>query len=72
MKRFVLHPEAYRDIEGIWEYIAADNLLAADSLVEEIYELIRKLVAFPAQGQARNDRTSRPLRFSILRDYVIA
>jgi plasmid stabilization system protein ParE len=72
MNRFVLHPEAYRDIEEIWEYIAADNLSAADSLVEEIYELIRKLVAFPAQGHARNDLTSRPLRFSILRDYVIA
>jgi plasmid stabilization system protein ParE len=22
---FVLHPEAYTDLEEIWEYIAADN-----------------------------------------------
>jgi plasmid stabilization system protein ParE len=72
MKRFVLHPEAYRDIEEIWEYISSDNPSAADSLVEEIYELIRNLVAFPSQGHARDDLTSRPLRFSILRDYVIA
>src|SRR5229473_2339404 len=32
MKEFVLHPEAYRDIQEIWEYIAADNLTAADRI----------------------------------------
>jgi plasmid stabilization system protein ParE len=72
MTGFVLHPEAYRDIEEIWEYVAVDNLSAADSIVEEIYEMIQRLVPFPGQGHARPDLTSRPLRFQILRDYVIA
>src|SRR5258708_24674595 len=71
MTGFVLHPEAYRDIEEIWEYVAVDNLSAADSIVEEIYEMIQRLVPFPGQGHARQDLTSRPLRFQILRDYVI-
>jgi len=47
------------------------NLSAADSIVEEIYEVIQRLVPFPGQGHARPDLTSRPLRFQILRDYVI-
>jgi plasmid stabilization system protein ParE len=66
MKEFVLHPEAYRDIEEIWEYIAADNLTAADRIVEEIYGAIRKLAPFPSQGHSRPDLTSRPLRFHIV------
>ena len=31
MSGFVLHPEATTDLEEIWEYIASDNLDAADS-----------------------------------------
>ena len=71
MSRFVLHPEAYRDIDDIWEYIATDNLDAADRVLEEIYETIGSLVAFPHQGHSRPDLTSRPRRFQSLRDYVI-
>lgn len=69
---FVLHPEAVADIEAIWEYIADDNLDAADRILEELYEVIRSLVTFPHQGHIRPDLTSRPLRFQSLRDYVIA
>ena len=72
MTGFLLRSEAYRDIEEIWEYVAADNPSAADDIVEEIYELIRKLVPFPGQGHTRPDLTSRPLRFQNLRDYVVA
>jgi plasmid stabilization system protein ParE len=31
MNGFVLHPEAYADLDEIWEYIASDNLDAAHS-----------------------------------------
>ncbi len=41
MSGFVLHPQAYTDLEEIWEYIAADSLEAADRLREEIYEAIQ-------------------------------
>jgi plasmid stabilization system protein ParE len=53
MSGFVLHPEAYADLDEIWEYIAADNLDAADRVREEIYTAIRTLVAFPHQGHNR-------------------
>ena len=69
--KVVLHPEAYRDIEEIWEYIAADSLAAADRTVEEFYRTIRKLASFPNQGHSRADLTSSPLRFLAVRDYVI-
>lgn len=72
MKTFVLHPEAYADLTEIWEYIAADNLEAADRVLEEIHEVMKSLVRFPNRGHARPELTSRPLRFQVVRDYVIA
>jgi len=69
---FVLHPEAYTDLDEIWEYIAADNLAAADRVLDEIYQTLHSLVAFPHQGHSRPDLTARPLRFQPVRDYVIA
>ena len=72
MTGFVLHPEAYNDLDEIWEYIAADNLVAAERVLDEIYQMLRSLVAFPQQGHSRPDLTARPLRFQSVRDYVIA
>ena len=72
MSGFVLHPEAYTDLNEIWEYIASDNVAAADRIIEEVYETIGTLVAFPHQGHNLPDLTSRPLRFQSLREYVIA
>jgi hypothetical protein len=35
MSGFVLHPEALQDLEEIWEFIAADNVAAADRVLEQ-------------------------------------
>ena len=72
MSRYVFHPDAFADLDDIWEYIATDNPNAADQFVEEIYEAIRSLVAMPNQGHWRSDLTSRPLRFWRVRSYLIA
>jgi plasmid stabilization system protein ParE len=72
MSGFVLHPQAYTDLEEIWEYIAVDNLDAADRVREEIYDAIQSLAAFPHSGHSRPDLTARPLRFQLVRNYVIA
>jgi toxin ParE1/3/4 len=72
MSDFVLHPEAYADLEQIWEYIAADNLDAADRVLNEIRNALRLIVAFPLQGHIRSDLSSRGLRFLVVREYVIA
>src|SRR5437588_12825182 len=72
MTGYTLHLEAYADIDEIWEFIAQDNLDAADRVRDEIFEAIRRLVPFPRQGHRRADLTSRRLRFQIVRDYLIA
>jgi len=68
MSGFVLHPQAYADLDEIWEYIAGDSLDAADRIREEIYEAIQSLVPFPYIGHSRPDLTSKPLRFQTVRD----
>jgi toxin ParE1/3/4 len=55
MSEFVFHPGALVDLTEIWEYIAADNLAAADRVVEEIHEAIRALNPFPQSGHTRPD-----------------
>jgi plasmid stabilization system protein ParE len=69
---FRLHPLAAQDITEIWEYIAEDNPLAARRVREEILRRIRAVVPFPNQGRKRPDLTSRPLRFILVREYLIA
>ena len=72
MNRVVLHPAAERDLDEIWEYIAADSIEAADRLVEEIFTAIRRLAAHPQAGHRRPDLTRKPVRFAVVREYLIA
>ena len=70
------HPEAALDLDEIWEFIAEANLDAnldaADRVIADILAALDKLVAFPNQGHKRPDLTSRPLRFTLVREYLIA
>jgi len=72
MSGYALHPEAYADLDDIRGYIAHDNPDAADRLITGIFDAIRSLVPFPGQGHNRPDLTSRPLRFILVREYLIA
>lgn len=65
-------PLATQGITEIWEYIAADNPLAARRVREELYNAIHALVPLPNQGHRRPDLTSRPLRFIAVGEYLIA
>jgi plasmid stabilization system protein ParE len=66
------HPEARHDLDEIWEFIRLDNLDAADRLIAEILTAIDALTLFPGLGHRRPDITSRPLRFLLVREYLIA
>lgn len=72
MSGCAFHPEAFTDLIDIWEFIAEDNIDAADRVILEIFDAIRELVVFPHQGHRRPDLTARPLRFILVRDYLIA
>jgi len=72
MTAYDFHPRAVNDLDEIWGFIAADNLDAADRVIGELRAAIGALVAFPDRGHKRPDLTSRPLRFTVVGDYLIA
>jgi len=72
MSGHALHPEAYGDLDDIRGYIAQQDPDAADRVITEIFDAIRALAPFPYKGHRRPDLTSRPLRFILVRDYLIA
>ena len=63
MTGYDFHPEARFELDEIWEFIRADNLAAADRVVEGILSAVRGLVLFPDQGHKRPDITSHSMRF---------
>ena len=69
---YALHPAAFEDLDDIRDYIARQNPDAADRVILEIFDTIRSLVPLPHQGHRRPDLTSRPLRFTLVREYLIA
>lgn len=69
---FALHPEAFADLDDIRDYIAHENPDAADRVMSEIFDRIRGLMPFPNQGYRRQDLSSRSLRFTLVREYLIA
>ena len=71
MIEFVFHPGALTDFTEIWEYIAADNPAPADRVLEEIRGAIRALVPFPQSGHRRSELTSQPIRFQVVRDFLV-
>jgi toxin ParE1/3/4 len=72
MSGYALHPEAFQDLDEIHEFVAQANPSSADRVITEIFDAFRTLVRFPHQGHSRPDLTSRPLRFKLVRDYLIA
>ncbi len=72
MTGYDFHPEAVIDLDEIWDFIAEDNLDAADRVIADVLASFDALVSFPDQGHKRPDLTSRPLRFILVRDFLIA
>ena len=69
---YALLPEAFADLDEIRSYIAQDSPDAADRVITEIFDAIRQLAPFPHQGHRRPDLSSRPLWFTLVREYLIA
>jgi antitoxin ParD1/3/4/toxin ParE1/3/4 len=71
MSSFKLSPQAFRDIDEIWEFIAGDNLDAADRVRDEIFSACEKLAEMPGMGHQREDLADEPLRFWGVYSYLI-
>jgi plasmid stabilization system protein ParE len=74
MMPFRFSPEAVDDLFEIWQYIAVDNIQAADRLEEAILNTCALLAKTPDMGHHRPDLTDRPVLFWTLpryRNYMI-
>jgi len=58
MTGYDFHPEAETDLDEIWDFIADDNIDAADRVIADILQALSSLVPFPHQGHRRPDLTS--------------
>ena len=52
MSSYTFHPDAFADLDDIWEYIAQDNVNAADRVLADIHSTLT-----PAR-RITTDRTS--------------
>jgi plasmid stabilization system protein ParE len=71
MGEFFYSPAARCDLLEIWEFIASDNVDAADRVEREIQEAATLLARNPKLGHLRRDLTSKPVRFWLVQSYLI-
>ncbi len=71
MSGFVLTEPAERDLTEIWDYIAADNLEAADRVLDAIEAAFQRLAERPGTGHYREDLADKSLRFDSVYSYLI-
>jgi plasmid stabilization system protein ParE len=50
VRTYSLHPDAFADLNEIWEYIAQDSVGAADRLLDDIENALNMLVSNPHAG----------------------
>ena len=72
-RRFILAPEAVRDLVQIWRYIKSEsnNREIADRAEAVIRSKFVFLASFPNAGHSRRDLTNAPVRFFAVYSYLI-
>ena len=71
MNPFVLTPRAEQDISDIWDYIADDNIEAADRVLDALENAMVKLAKNPAIGHWREELADKRHRFFLVYSYLI-
>jgi antitoxin ParD1/3/4/toxin ParE1/3/4 len=71
MKEYVLSTGAELDLDEIWEYIALDNLRAADRWIGKLFDALDTLAQNPGMGHKREDLTAYPILFWPVGAYLI-
>ncbi len=70
MSKFRLTGPAQRDLSVIWDFIAADNVKAADRLMDRFYEKFLQIALTPESYPIYPEIES-PFQFAIVKPYVI-
>ena len=71
MKRFILTPRAKQDLNEIWDYIANDNIEAADRVLNALEKAMIKLARSPGIGHWRAELTDKRHRLFLVYSYLI-
>ena len=71
MTPFVLTPLVRRDLEGIWDYLAADDRRVAERVLDRLEAAIGTLAQTPGMGHFREDLADRRHRFFLVYSYLI-
>jgi plasmid stabilization system protein ParE len=68
---YILGTDAALDLDVIWEYIADDNIDAADGWIAKLFDAFERLGQHPGIGHTRTDLTSYPVLFWPVGAYLI-
>ncbi len=71
MKRIRLTSIARRDLDEIWDSIAADDISAADRVIDGIYDILSKLSEFPSMGVPRGEFRPGTRSFAFKKKYLV-
>jgi plasmid stabilization system protein ParE len=71
MSNYVLSSKARQEIREIWDFIAQDDLDAADRWTMKLVEAFHLLARNPRIGHARKDLTNLPVLFWPVERYFI-
>jgi antitoxin ParD1/3/4/toxin ParE1/3/4 len=68
---YVLGADAVRDLNAVWEYIAADSVDAADRWIGKLFDALEALGGTPGMGHKREDLTDCPVLFWPVGAYLV-
>lgn len=71
MSGYILSVDAEFDLDDIWEYIARDNIDAADRWIEKLFSAFEALGRTPGIGHQREDLTAHPILFWPVGAYLV-
>ncbi|HXR37969.1 MAG TPA: type II toxin-antitoxin system RelE/ParE family toxin [Terracidiphilus sp.] len=71
MTDYVLSTGAELDLDEIWEYIANDNINAADRWIDKLFDAFEVIARNPGIGHKRQDLTGYPVLFWPVGAYLI-
>jgi plasmid stabilization system protein ParE len=68
---YILSEDADLDLNDIWEYIAQDDIDAADRWISKLFDAFENLGRTPGMGHKREDLTASPVLFFTVGAYLI-
>jgi plasmid stabilization system protein ParE len=68
---YILSVNADFDLDEIWEYIAADDIDAADRWIEKLFDAFDALGQTPGMGHRREDLTFHSVLFWPVGAYLV-